>query len=57
MDTARLDALLAAARRMGASALHLVPGRPPALRVPGHSSKHRLICKGPTSSFMSFHSE
>lgn len=33
MDTARLDALLAAARRMGASALHLVPGRPPALRV------------------------
>ena len=33
MDTARLDALLAATARLGASALHLVPGRAPSLRV------------------------
>ncbi len=33
MDTARLDALLAATTRLGASALHLVPGRAPSLRV------------------------
>ena len=33
MDAKRLEALLAAMARVGASALHLVPGRPPALRV------------------------
>jgi twitching motility protein PilT len=33
VDTQRLEALLAAMNRVGASALHLVPGRPPALRV------------------------
>ncbi len=33
MDTKRLEDLLAAMTRVGASALHLVPGRPPALRV------------------------
>ncbi len=33
MDTTRLETLLAAMTRVGASALHLVPGRPPALRV------------------------
>lgn len=33
MDTTRLEALLAAMTRVGASALHLVPGRAPALRV------------------------
>ena len=33
MDTKRLEALLAAISRLGASALHLVPGRAPALRV------------------------
>lgn len=33
MDANRLESLLAATVRMSASALHLVPGRPPALRV------------------------
>lgn len=33
MDTTRLETLLAAMTRVGASALHLVPGRAPALRV------------------------
>lgn len=33
MDTQRLETLLAAMTRVGASALHLVPGRAPALRV------------------------
>ena len=33
MDTTRLDTLLAATTRLGASALHLVPGRAPSLRV------------------------
>ncbi len=33
MDTQRLDTLLAAMTRLGASALHLVPGRKPVLRV------------------------
>lgn len=33
MDTKRLESLLAAMTRVEASALHLVPGRPPALRV------------------------
>jgi len=33
MDTNRLDTLLTATNRLGATALHLVPGRPPALRV------------------------
>lgn len=33
MDTTRLDTLLAATTRMGATALHLVPGRAPSLRV------------------------
>lgn len=33
MDTTRLDTLLAATTRLGATALHLVPGRAPALRV------------------------
>ena len=33
MDTKRLESLLAAMTRVGASALHLVPGRSPALRV------------------------
>ena len=33
MDQKRLDDLLAAMTRLGASALHLVPGRPPALRA------------------------
>ncbi len=33
MDTQRLETLLAAMTRVGASALHLVPGRSPALRV------------------------
>ncbi|MBL8739136.1 MAG: Flp pilus assembly complex ATPase component TadA [Planctomycetes bacterium] len=33
MDTKRLESLLAAMTRVGASALHLVPGRAPALRV------------------------
>lgn len=33
MDPKRLEALLAAMHRVGASALHLVPGRPPMLRV------------------------
>lgn len=33
MDTNRLETLLAAMTRVGASALHLVPGRAPALRV------------------------
>lgn len=33
MDTARLDSLLSATARLGASALHLVPGRAPSLRV------------------------
>lgn len=33
MDTERLESLLAAITRLGASALHLVPGRAPALRV------------------------
>ena len=33
MDTKRLDGLLAAIKQLGASALHLVPGRSPALRV------------------------
>ena len=33
MDTKRLDNLLAGMLRVGASALHLVPGRKPALRV------------------------
>ena len=33
MDTKRLENLLAAVVRVGASALHLVPGRSPALRV------------------------
>lgn len=33
MDTTRLETLLAAMTRVGASALHLVPGRPPAFRV------------------------
>ena len=33
MDTNRLDTLLAATARLGATALHLVPGRAPSLRV------------------------
>ncbi|MCB9877825.1 MAG: Flp pilus assembly complex ATPase component TadA [Planctomycetes bacterium] len=33
METARLEALFAAAQRLGATAIHLVPGRTPALRV------------------------
>jgi twitching motility protein PilT len=33
MDTTRFDTLLAATVRLGATALHLVPGRAPALRV------------------------
>lgn len=33
MDQKRLEDLLAAMTRLGGSALHLVPGRPPALRV------------------------
>ena len=33
MDTTRLETLLTAMTRVGASALHLVPGRAPALRV------------------------
>ena len=33
MDTQRLETLLAATTRLGASALHLVPGRKPSLRV------------------------
>lgn len=33
MDRQRLEALLAAMDRVGASALHLAPGRPPCLRV------------------------
>lgn len=33
MDTQRLEALLVAMNRLGASALHLLPGRQPALRV------------------------